>query len=278
MFVFAHRLGFDNIDENAIFIFHDDSVKSDRIYEYKIKAAFVPRAANEVDYDSILESKGLLKTIKLTSNTINIFGFAAFSLNADKQAWIISLLNEKLSFFGKSGREPLAKSINADSDILVPTSIANIMDVINDSTSLFGLKATVGRLLNLLGALDNVVVKIVLESIDEASNNFSIDMAKVSLISEYPGIDFKSNAVSQVLNGSGAKQLNSIDNFSLMLNYINAIVDALSLAQEGLLQPADSQPTEPAQPAQPTQATQAQQGNTSSANTPLATSSMVKLN
>src|SRR3990167_1296300 len=56
-------LGFNNIDENKIFIYHDDELKSDRIYEYKVRAVFVPRTVNEIDYDSILQSKDLLKTI-----------------------------------------------------------------------------------------------------------------------------------------------------------------------------------------------------------------------
>ena len=155
-------LGFSNMDENNIFIYHDNELKSDRIYEYKIRATFVPRIVDEIDYDSILESKDLLKTIQLVTSTANIFNFSTFSLGSDEQAWIISLLNEKLMFFGKLAKEPLRNFINVGDVILVPSSVEDVMKIINDSVILFGVKNTVSRLIGLIGELDKSIKKIIL--------------------------------------------------------------------------------------------------------------------
>ena len=228
-------LGFSNMDENNIFIYHDNELKSDRIYEYKIRATFVPRIVDEIDYDSILESKDLLKTIQLVTSTANIFNFSTFSLGSDEQAWIISLLNEKLMFFGKLAKEPLRNFINVGDVILVPSSVEDVMKIINDSVILFGVKNTVSRLIGLIGELDKSIKKIILESIDETTLSFSVDNIKDALLKEYPGIDFKSELVSSILNRSGTKLLNSVANFSFLFNFINDMVNVLVIAQEGPL-------------------------------------------
>lgn len=61
---YVKDLGFV-LNKSDIYIVLDTLVKDDRIYEYKIKANYLPSKVTEIDYDFILESKNLLQKVSV---------------------------------------------------------------------------------------------------------------------------------------------------------------------------------------------------------------------
>src|SRR5690606_6210180 len=76
-------LGFKDINFDDVFIIMDPFVKVDRIYEYNIAAARVPSNAMQIDYDLILETKGLLNSTTLSSfSNATLFSWAGTLLGS----------------------------------------------------------------------------------------------------------------------------------------------------------------------------------------------------
>lgn len=162
------------IDFNKHFIVFDPLVKEDRIYEYKIKASRVPSKVTEVDFDFIVESKGLGakrevdKTIKSS-----LFDFAGSTLGSRDLGWLISLLNEKVPFFGRVAQDNLYGLIQPESNILFVNNTQNVLNIIKDSFSLFGEKITLSHIVNVLGGLGSDFIASFNSAINETSKTFS---------------------------------------------------------------------------------------------------------
>ena len=226
-------LGFD-LNENSIFIILDDLVKIDRIYEYKIKATFVPQDAREVDYEIILRNKDQIKTIDSGDHTIG--SISSVLLGSESLSWVIPLLNPNILFFGSNSLT--SKISNIQKSIIVPKDVKNIIKIFQESMFLFGAKKSVIHLLTFLGGLDEItnkqrkvsgllnkeIFQAFSNSINESQGTFSIDSLKDSLQ--------KSNLVSfSPPEGSGTVSFNSLENLSKILNYTKLIDISMTYAE-----------------------------------------------
>ena len=82
-----------------IFIFFDHKTKKDRVYEYSVRATFRPVKAEDVLYEAILHSQGYLRYQNVNEKA-RLPVISKNRLGSDDYGWIISLLDEKLPFFG----------------------------------------------------------------------------------------------------------------------------------------------------------------------------------
>lgn len=221
-------LGFDDIDENGIYIVFDDHLKEDRIYEYKIAATRVPKDAKEVDYDMVLESKGLLNTTEVISTSAaTLFSLAGASLGSEDLAWTIAISNDKVNFFGRSPAEQNIPTILSDNildgkiDVFVPRNVNDILCVIKESMSIFDTRSVFDRLIDSLGGLPNEFKKSFLLAIDEERNTFSYDKFKEVMRESVPVFDLvldiaestpgEDSSALEVLAGNDAtKKLSSL--------------------------------------------------------------------
>ena len=173
-------LGFNDLDFDNIFIILDDRTKQDRIYEYKIRAARVPKKAEEVDYDLIFEGKGLLSETMLDSVVpISLFQFSLSKLGSEKLSWTVSLLNEGVRLFGKDVlNKALTESIaQEDGSIRIfhAKDPEKIIEAIKDSISLFGSEDTFSHILDILSGVPADIKTYFLGSIDKSRDVFSYD-------------------------------------------------------------------------------------------------------
>ena len=231
--------------EDEIFIYHDDEIKDDRIYEYKVKAAFVPRSAEEVDYDSVLQSKDLLSVIDIDkTSSASVRSFAAFSLGTQELAWIICLLNEELKlFFAKNQNIPVAERTD---QVFILKDINDLFLVINDSVQMFGLKNTFNRIIDTVGTIS--VKTFILDSINEDESSFSFDVFRELIQKQYPILsvllsasDELSALLVQEINGlpfasflhkSGSINLNGLTSYTEVLNHIRDSITLILFVQE----------------------------------------------
>src|SRR3990167_2207870 len=176
--------GFE-LNENSVFAVMDDNIKKDRIYEFFVRAAFVPKNVNDLIFLDILKSKNKIKTIEIADNS-TISSVAFGTLGGAELSWIIALLNNNISFFGKGKLlEPQIVSLPKDPE--------DIMKMINDSIFLFGAKKVLNYLLSVLGGkvaflqklsghLNEDIASAFSDAIDEVSGVFSFDVFKSAII------------------------------------------------------------------------------------------------
>jgi hypothetical protein len=147
-----------NLSVDNSYVIFDPLVKEDRIYEYKIKASLVPNAITEIDFNAIVDGKNLGLSINPPMIPSSVFHIGLTTYGNAKMAWIIALLNDKLSFFGYSGRRDLspAGGVLAQTEkILAAKNPDTILSIIKDSYSLFGEKNTLLYILDILGGLNS---------------------------------------------------------------------------------------------------------------------------
>ena len=249
-----NTLGFTDINENNIYIFLDDLVKEDRIYEYKVSGARLPKSASEVDYDMILESKDLVNPVEVArGSSATIFSFAGANLGSTDLAWIVSLSNDDLEFFGQAGHEnAIAQMISPNASdgkllVFVPKKIDDIMMILKDSLNLFSTKEVFKNLLESLGGLLTGFRDAFLNSVDEEEIVFSYDSFSADVKSKVPVFSMlleisESDAANATTNLSslsivlpketGTESLTSLDRLTKILKFVDETMIVLLYAQE----------------------------------------------
>ncbi len=239
-----------NLEPDQYFCMLDTSVKRDRVYEYKIVASRVPKNATEVDYDMIMEGKNKVNKVLESSETNNIFDFSNNVLGARGLAWTIALLNERLYFFGKGNPEkPLAVLLNSseNKEILVPTNVSDIMQIINDSIMLFGVRPTFEKLATQCNGLSSDFTNFFLDSIDESKTSFSYDkfrtlvkkhapvfntIIEISKSSATDGDAALSKLSISVPDDKGSESLSSVGGITKVFRFVNTIYRSILFAQD----------------------------------------------
>jgi hypothetical protein len=206
-----NTLGFNEIDSKKIYIILDDVVKVDRIYEYKIVGAKVPREANQVDYDLILESKNQLSKHALNSS-IKLSDLGRNFYKDERMSWLIALMNEKIPFFGENVAKNsigfiLGGSLNEEKEVFVANNIQFVQDILIDSISLFGIKETYKFLLTALGGLPQIFIDAFVESIDEEKNIFSLTKFKDVIKKQVPIFELILDVVEGAIQANLEDQL-----------------------------------------------------------------------
>ncbi|MEK6882251.1 MAG: hypothetical protein AABY22_21715, partial [Nanoarchaeota archaeon] len=235
-------IGFSSLSEQNIFAILDTFIKEDRIYEYKIKASFVPNKVSDIEYDSILEGKDLLKKTDIFPR--NIFDFSLLALGNPELAWIVSLVNENLGFFGRNSSGRLLTELTKNSFVFVPKNINDVFQMFGDSVSLFGLKQTFSFILEFLEGLTSDIISIAANSVDVEKGTFSFDKFKTDIQSISPLFSLilstsSSDKITELAKisviipqNSGSVSLFSIEGLTTVFNFINNVFLAASYTQE----------------------------------------------
>ncbi len=260
-----NTMGFRDLQESDIFVVLDTQVQEDRIYEYSISASRVPSSAAEIDYDLILEMQDHLGFSILVGN-VTLFNFAnavfATRSPTGNLAWLLSVVNEGITFFGRSAaesalignitnlREVLANpalGIRGGAKIYWPKDFMNFLSIYGESVSLFGLKDTFKNLLLLLGGLPQYMSSITLKCVDENAGSFSYSTFRNELKKDTPVFNLiyeiaqtkDADALAQLEQtntilpmNEGTESITGIAGLSAVLKFINATYLALSYAQE----------------------------------------------
>ena len=202
-------LGLRDFDENEHFLILDDQVKPDRIYQYRCKGILVPTSADTVDYDMILESKGLLNENTISQDSAaTLFDYAGVTLGSKDLAWILALVNENLSFFGKDpSTVPLSKLLQNDVSISVPKSIDDVICILKESVGVFGLRASIEHLFAACGGLPTEFLSALQNSIDVVNNNFSFDTFRKEISLRVPVMNLVSEIVESSPLATGTQQV-----------------------------------------------------------------------
>lgn len=246
-----------SINQDEIYIMLDTTIKEDRIYEYRIRAARVPKAAAEVDYDFILEGKKLTKEVAVDDVSVNtIFDFAGVTLGSKDLAWTIAVMNETVPYFGRGpfekpiGSLDLPLNENQDKFIMLANDSQNILKIFNESISLFNLKDTITNLINSLGGLPVDFREAFLDSVDEVAKTFSYDFFKKQIRSKSPVYNLildvsetanikKADVTSRLSKLSialptdkGSESLSSVEKLTRILAFVNKTFLAVIYAQD----------------------------------------------
>jgi len=267
-----NTLGFNTLNENNVFIVLDTIIKKERIYEYDVRASFVPQAASEIDYSFILRSKNLMKQVDVVSDSnLNLFSFAFSTLGKTNKGWIIGLLNN-VPYFGRAAASLALSSIETVQNapyVYMPSSEQDLLTAINDSVSLFGFKSTLQHMVDVLGGKSFKALSVVRSlneevqnafdlSIDESQGYFSIDvfktqmndistsfklaLEKASLVASTFGTASALTGVVELGTMTGTRSFNSIDDLSdifevlrkteLAIMYVHENLDLFTLTAE----------------------------------------------
>lgn len=231
-------VGFD-LDQNSVFIILDDSIKKDRIYEYFVRAVFVPKDIEDVVYSVIMQNKEMIKVVEPTpEHTIHSFAVSVFG--KEERTWIFSLLNPKLPFFGKITSEIRVSDIQKS--VLVPKKVEELVDIIKDAIYLFGAKTTFSHLILNLGAVLSGKVKkksgflnqdmseVFIESLDENKGLFSFDHFKQKVSETFS--DFKSVPAGSLPPDTGNVSFNDLAGITKILWFVKRIDLVVTHAQE----------------------------------------------
>lgn len=248
-------LGFE-LDETTCFIVLDDNIKIDRIYEYFIRAAFVPNDVKEIVHTSIMKSKHQLNTVEVGS-TQSVLSLAVSLFSSQQMAWIIALLNPKIPFFGKSAID--LKVFDIQKMVLIPKDNNDLMKIIKDSIYLFGAKICLSSLVSNLGGLQKQtgilseeIIRVFNDSIDETRGFFSADFFRkkiketsnaFKLFSDISVSSSETEKQKQLFNASvfvppvtGEISFNDLKNLSDILNLVRSIDYAITYTRDNLEQ------------------------------------------
>lgn len=186
---------------NSYYAILDTGIGADRITEYKIVASSYPTAAN-VDLGLVLNSKGHLRGVPVSTRepTQTVFDFSLDVFGSPDFAWIISLLNVGVPYFGmQPATKPLADWVGT-SPVLVPFNVNTVAKAVEESISIFGLQATLKNLL-LAGTkdVDHVASNAFYASVADAANDNSITLSYRKL--QQSLINYNKNALPIPLFG-----------------------------------------------------------------------------
>lgn len=248
-------LGFTDINFDDVYIILDTQIKNDRIYEYKVSAAKVPSLAEKVDYDLILESKDLLNqsTISDSSNA-TLFSWSGVVLGSNDLAWVLSVVNEGITFFGRAAAEQSLrglifkpKVVVGGVEVLIPKNINDVLYIIQNSVSLLGARNTVEHIVNVLGGLPSEFVEPLLSSVDEDANTFSYESFRELLKTTTPvfqlvleiaetqdteALDQLSQMSISLPMNEGTESLTTILGLSNVFKFINDTFISVTYSQE----------------------------------------------
>lgn len=251
------ELGMDELDQDETYVILDHAIKEDRIYEYKVSASRVPKNPNEIDFDQILESQELLnKTTLSEDNTATIFDFAGQSLGSEDMAWVVSLVNERgFRFFGRRAAEkPLVKLIGQPNDddgedfvAFTPKFLSDVVTIIEDSISLFEIKPTFEKMVNVMGGLPKEFTDMFLTSIDETRNVFSYSKFREEIESKVPVFQMILEIAESTSEGArkklskldikvpgneGSDSLTTVEGITRVFKYVNEMSLAVLYSQD----------------------------------------------
>jgi hypothetical protein len=141
------------------FAIFDPLIKDDRVYEYKVRAVYVPHGVKEVDFGTTLQG---FSTTYPASPGSTIFDHASFFYGDGRKAWISCLINDKIPYFGPplilgpsaGGAGTTLGPATVDS-IVALNETQKIMDVINECYLLFGRRDTFIHMIEVLGGLNS---------------------------------------------------------------------------------------------------------------------------
>lgn len=242
-----------DIDVNKTYVILDSVVKEDRIYEYKIKASRVPQNVTEVAYESILESRGLSKNIVINElGSLSVYGFAQATLGSRDFAWTVALMNDQVHLFGRAYIDKAMSTmlLNVDANnakyVTVATNLNNILNIINDSVSLFGLHNTYRQILNTLGGLSPDFIDSFIEATDESRAMFSYDAFKDSIKTKVPNFTvalqiastnpllsvFIAKSAIALPKNTGLETFSSIESITKIFSFVQATYVIALFAQE----------------------------------------------
>ncbi len=249
-----------NVKASDIYVMLDTVIKEDRVYEYKIVASRVPKNATEVDFDMILEGAEKVRSIAVdVDSRNNIFDFTANVLGSRDLAWITSLLNEKLTFFGKVGAVKQVSSalVSKDTpqpDVIIPSDLNDVLKVVNESTLLFGLLPTMEKVVVQCNGLDVEFRNAFLDAIDETKSLFSYDKFRDNVKNISPvfklvlqvaqssgvgannqsvtGFDALSKLSINLPQDTGLQSLSSIEGITKVFSFVNNIYLSVLYAAE----------------------------------------------
>jgi len=241
-------LGFDALSFENIYVFFDDVVKQDRIYEYKIAASTVPSKASEIDYDLLLERSGFLPE-QFIDRSSNLISVALTYLGDARLAWLISLVNETIPYFGAtssgaSGPIELVRfGVGSSGTIPIPNNIVLIEKIILESISLFGVKNTIKHLLEVLGGASSVFIDSFVDAIDEVKNVFSPKLFGDALQKKIPAFKLLLNLASSFSLDvqkiipvslpveSGNISITSVANLTVAFDFLNRTIISIQYSQ-----------------------------------------------
>lgn len=223
-------LGFKDIDEDNIFIMLDDKIKEDRVYEYQIIASQVPQKAEQIDYRLALRCNDLLNSIEFPSSR-GIYSIAKSAMGSRDLAWIIGLVNIGVKFFGNIYAQPYVQD-----KLLVPRETDDVLSLIKDSISLFGLKDTLKAIIDILGGVSLEIEEVFLDSIDTNRNVFYYAPFKekfvsaTNIVSRYSKTSGELEELRDInffifnISNTSSENLMSIEGLSNVFNFINEVI------------------------------------------------------
>lgn len=244
------HLGLNTLPDGTYYCVMDPLIKDDRIYEYKVVASRLPQNAAEVDYDYILESKGLTQLTKVDSVTKSgLNNFSVVNLGSQQLSWIIALLNRGLSFFDvHTVLNPLSDILGPNATVVVPKNVAHVKSIFNDSVSLFGIDQTLIQIVSLLGGLTTDFRNSFNESLNNIAKTFSystfISSSRKKVpafnlllsISEHAGNESALKRLSQlsiaVPNKVGTETYTTIEGLSNIFYFIQSIIFVIIRVQD----------------------------------------------
>jgi hypothetical protein len=249
-------LGFKDIDRDNIFLILDTVVKQDRIYEYMISCAKVPADASFVDYDLIMQSQDLLTSRSISRfSSLTLFQHAGVVLSNSDMAWVVSLLNDGITFFGRSPAEQSLVALISNPElsegdaikIYVPKNVDDVLKIIQESMSLMGVFDTMNHLFLVLGGLPEEFQAAVEKSVDEIRNVFVYDVFRNTLKSSVPifqlvleiaetgdkaALDELSNLSISLPTNTGSESVTTIAGLTNVFKFVNDVIISASYAQD----------------------------------------------
>lgn len=166
----------------------DGAVKRDRIYQYKLVASYYPKNAN-VDYESILQSKGLVNAYPITSNGDTVFDFSNRAFGTPDYAWVVALLNNGVQYFGRNAAtKPLSSFLGPEQLVFLPKALNQVLQLIAESVYFFGIVNTVSNLLNRTRDQTEIssFYSSVLASINVEKNVLSYSALQTKIMQDFP--------------------------------------------------------------------------------------------
>jgi hypothetical protein len=166
----------------------DTDVQADQIVEYKIAAGNYPTSA-AVDYEVVLFSQGGLNSVPVNAGE-TVFGFSQRVFGTSDYAWIASLMNLNVPFFGKrAATQPMLSFLQGATTAYVPRDLGIIPKLVQESIYFFGVRATVKNLLKYTKDPTEIATKfydLVLASILENDTTLSYGTLLAKLWETYP--------------------------------------------------------------------------------------------
>jgi hypothetical protein len=239
-----------SIDPAKTLVILDTVVKEDRVYEYKIAAGRVPTNFTEVEYDLIMRSKDKLTPATIDpSTTLSVFDLSGVILGSRDLAWVLSLLNQKLFFFGADSKKQVGALLGGAQELYIPKNTQDVLAIFNEAISLFDLRSSVRKLLVELRGISLQHLDISLDAIDKTTQTFSYDVFKELITKATPSlnvlletaqaatdqkklVEALSKLAITIPKNSGTEAFSSIKSISNILKFIRDTIELSVFSQD----------------------------------------------